>query len=608
MPEETNIFDPAPFLKTLTHQPGVYRMQSANGQLLYVGKAKDLKKRVSSYFTRSQQSSRIQLMMKQVGGVEVTVTNSEAEALLLENNLIKQHRPRYNILLRDDKSYPYIYLSSQQRFPRLSFYRGARSMKGEFYGPYTSVAAVRETLNILQKIFKVRQCQDAFFKNRSRPCLQYQIDRCTAPCVGLIDEERYAKDVDYARRFLQGKSQQITQKLIEEMELAADKQAYEEAAQLRDRVEALRQVAQQQYVSDADGDCDIIACKVNDMLACVQVFNIRNGMNLGNKTYYPKVPYEVNEASLLTAFIGQYYVSRVPPAELIVFPTPADSAVLQEMLTRKREKKVTISSSVRSRRAKWLEIAKRNVKTAFEAKLASKTGMEQRFDALQETLDHADPIERIECFDISHTQGELTVASCVVFNREGPLKADYRKFNIEGIQGGDDYAAMRQALTRRYTRIKKGEVAAPDILFIDGGKGQLSQALEVMEELQMTDMMLVGVAKGVERRPGLEQLFVNDSKTALQLSSGSLALHLIQQIRDEAHRFAITGHRKRRQKARTRSPLEDIPGLGPKRRQALLKHFGGMRGITRASIDELAKINGISKTLAELVYNALHGS
>ena len=605
MSEAPPPFDDKAFLKTLTQQPGVYRMLNSDATILYVGKAKSLKKRVSSYFNRSNISPRIKQMVQQVAAMEVTVTNTEAEALLLENNLIKEHRPKYNILLRDDKSYPYILLSNHE-FPSLSFYRGSKKKKGEYFGPYASVGAVRETLSLLQKTFKVRQCSESFYRNRSRPCLQYQIERCTAPCVNMVSEKIYAKDVDFARKFLQGKSEQVVNYLVAEMETASSELEFEHAAKMRDQIDALRQVSQQQYVSDLSGDCDIITCRLKDSLACVQVFQVRNKMNLGNKCFFPKTPAHYDESELLSAFIGQYYLHRRPPEEIITTHKPAESEVLAEMLSNQREAKVKITTSVRGKRARWLEFANKNVVTAFESRLASQAGMEQRFQALEEIFDLHDPIQRMECFDISHTSGELTVASCVVFDREGPSKSEYRKFNIEGITPGDDYAAMLQALTRRYTRIKKGEGKLPDILFIDGGKGQLTQAGQVMEELQIEGVLVVGVAKGVERKPGMEQLFTLDNKQPIHLGSDSLALHLIQQIRDEAHRFAITSHRKRRNKSRTMSPLEGIAGLGPKRRQSLLKHFGGMRGIERASEQELAKVNGISKQLAQSIHEILH--
>jgi len=607
MARQATDFDSKAFLKCLTPQPGVYRMLNNNADVIYVGKAKNLKKRVSSYFNKSNSSPRIQSMIQLICHVEVTVTNTEAEALLLENNLIKQHRPKYNILLRDDKSYPYIFLS-QHDFPSLSFYRGSKKKKGEYFGPYASVAAVRETLNLLQKTFMVRQCAESFYKNRSRPCLQYQIERCTAPCVNLISEKNYAKDVDYARKFLQGKSDLVINHLISEMETASSNLEFEHAAKLRDQIDSLRQVSQQQYVSDLSGDCDIITARICDNLACVQVFQVRNKMNLGNKSYFPKTPHQYEQAELLNAFIGQYYLDRNPPEEIIMSELPAESELLEEMLTAQRGSKVKISASVRGKRARWLEFANKNVTTAFEAKLASRAGIEQRYQSLEAIFNLQQPIQRMECFDISHTQGERAVASCVVFDREGPAKSEYRKFNIVDITPGDDYAAMHQALTRRYKRLKKGEGKLPDILFIDGGKGQLNQAGEVMQALNVTDVLVIGVAKGEERRAGLEQLFLLGNKQPITLADDSLALHLIQQIRDEAHRFAITNHRARRKKARTISPLEHIPGLGPKRRQNLLKHFGGLRGISRANEQELVKVPGISRQLALTILETMHGN
>jgi excinuclease ABC subunit C len=607
MAEQATNFDSKAFLKCLTPQPGVYRMLDNNADVLYVGKAKNLKKRVSSYFNRSNTSPRIQSMIQLICNVEVTVTNTEAEALLLENNLIKQHRPKYNILLRDDKSYPYIFLS-QHDFPSLSFYRGSKKKEGEYFGPYASVGAVRETLNLLQKTFMVRQCAESFYKNRSRPCLQYQIERCTAPCVNLISEKNYAKDVDYARKFLQGKSDSVINHLITEMEEASTNLEFEHAAKLRDQIDSLRQVSQQQYVSDLSGDCDIITARIRDDLACVQVFQVRNKMNLGNKSYFPKTPHQYEQAELLNAFIGQYYLDRTPPEEIIMSECPTEASLLEEMLTHQRGSKVKISASVRGKRARWLEFANKNVTTAFETKLASRAGIEQRYQALEAIFNLQQPVQRMECFDISHTQGERAVASCVVFDREGAAKSEYRKFNIEDITPGDDYAAMHQALTRRYKRIQKGEGKLPDILFIDGGKGQLTQAGEVMQALNVTNVLVIGVAKGEDRRAGLEQLFLLGDKQPITLADDSLALHLIQQIRDEAHRFAITSHRARRKKARNVSPLEDIPGLGPKRRQNLLKHFGGLRGISRANEQELVKVPGISKQLALTILETLQGN
>ena len=600
-------FDPQAFLRHLTHRPGVYRMMGEAGQVLYVGKAKDLRKRVSSYFRESARlSPRIASMVRQVCNIEVTVTNTEAEALLLENNLIKEHRPRYNVLLRDDKSYPYIFVATQDAFPRLGFHRGARRQPGRYFGPYPSAGAVRETLNLLQKLFRVRQCEDSFFRNRSRPCLQYQIKRCTAPCVGYISEARYREDIEHAIQFLEGKSEKVIGDLVRHMEAAATRLDYEQAAQYRDQIEALRQISEKQYVAGGQGDFDILACEIRSGLACVQAFSVRGGHNLGNKSFFPSATEELNEGQVLAAFIGQYYLTREVPGEILVSHAPEDGTVLAEMLALRRGRKVTISHSLRGDRARWVALARRNVAHALDARLASRAGMQQRFEALQEELDLEGIPSRLECFDISHTQGEATVASCVVFDGEGPKKSDYRRFNIEGIEPGDDYAAMRQALTRRYRRLKEGEAPLPDILFIDGGKGQVRQAREVLEELQISGVTIIGVAKGEGRKPGLETLVLSDSAVPTILPANSPALHLVQQIRDEAHRFAITGHRQRRAKARTTSPLEGIAGLGPKRRQTLLKHFGGQRRVSAASAEELAKVPGISQELARRIYETFH--
>ena len=601
-------FDSKQFIQTLTHDPGVYRMVDAEGKLLYVGKAKSLKKRVASYFSKNQQSPRIANMISQVTNVEITITNTESEALLLENNIIKQHRPRYNILLRDDKSYPYIFISSKHDFPQITFHRGNRSKTGRYFGPYASVGAARNALSILQKVFKVRQCDDYFFNHRSRPCLQHQINRCSAPCVGYINKDRYRYDVNSAIQFLEGNSQQLIERYVQSMDAASANMDYEKAAEYRDKVEMLRAVSEQQYVSSEDGDIDIVAAKSGGEVACVQVFNIRAGVNLGNKSYFPNLPEKYSAEKILLAFLGQYYLTHIIPDEIIVSLKPEDHAILQEMLSNKAGKNVSISSAPRSRRAKWLEIANKNVTAALKSKLASKAGLLQRFEALQEELKLEFEPTRIECFDVSHTSGEATVASCVVFEQEGPVKDDYRRFNIEGIEPGDDYAAMHQALTRRYMRLKKGEGKLPDILLIDGGKGQVSKAREALNELQVEGVKIIGVAKGIERRPGYETLVFGSKMNTFNLAEHSLGLHLIQQIRDEAHRFAITSHRKRRSKKRKSSPLEEIPGLGPKRRQNLLKYFGGLRGITRAGIEELSKVPGISKSLAKDVYQALHVS
>lgn len=602
-PAET--FEPRRFLASLTTQPGVYRMLGEGGEVLYVGKAKNLKKRVASYFRRTVASTRIAAMVAQIRDVQIIVTRGEAEALLLENNLIKEHRPRYNILLRDDKSYPYIFISHHP-YPRLAFHRGARKSSGRYFGPYPSGSAVRETINLLQKLFLLRPCEDSFFQNRSRACLQYQIQRCSGPCVGHIDSTAYDRDVEHAVDFLEGRGEKVIADLVRGMEQAAEVQEYERAARIRDQIARLRQLSERQYVSGEGGDVDIIALAQASGEVCFQVFSIRGGLNLGNRSLFPRVPEETSPESLMTAFLGQYYLSRDIPPQIILSHAPEDHHVLLEMLTLRRGQKVALAWNVRGDRARWLEMACRNAQMTLATRLAGRAGMQARLEALQDALDLDEPPGRMECFDISHTQGEATVASCVVFDAEGPVKSDYRRFNIKDITPGDDYAAMRQALMRRYTRLKEGEGKLPDILFIDGGKGQVRQALEVLEELQVSGVMVIGVAKGETRRPGLETLVLSDTAQPSILSPGSKALHLIQQIRDEAHRFAITGHRQRRARARSTSPLEQIPGMGPRRRQQLLKHFGGLQGVHRADVEALAKVPGISRKLAQQIFDSLH--
>ena len=603
-------FDSESFLKTLTHKPGVYRMLDARGTVLYVGKARNLKNRVSSYFHNKDKNPKTRSMVAQVADIQVTITHTEGEALLLENNLIKELKPRYNILLRDDKSYPYIYLDDIHDFPRLSFHRGAKKTVGEYFGPYPSAGAVRESLNLLQKVFRIRQCEDSFFNNRSRPCLQYQINRCTAPCTGLISKEEYAEDLRHAVMFLKGKSNVIVEELVENMEKASQALQYEKAAQYRDQIVSLKRVQEKQYVSSEHGNIDVIAGVTKNGAACIQVFYIRDGRNLGNKFYYPKQTRDAELPEILNAFIPQYYLghnsSRFIPPEIIVNTELPDEHLLQEVLTERAGLNVTLSHRIRGDRARWIEMAENNARTVLDNQLASQASLLQRFETLQDVLDLENTPQRLECFDISHTMGEATVASCVVMETQGLQKNDYRRFNIEGITPGDDYAAMQQALTRRYTRLKKGEGKLPDILFIDGGKGQVSEALAVLEELQVTDVLVVGIAKGPDRKPGLETLFVGSINKAVTLPSDSPALHLIQQIRDEAHRFAITGHRQRRAKARNVSILEEIDGLGPKRRQALLKQFGGLQGIQRAGIEDLSSVNGISKAMAQKIYDTFH--
>jgi excinuclease ABC subunit C len=607
MDREPVAFDHKAFLKTLTTRPGVYRMLDHDGTILYVGKAGDLKKRVTSYFRKSGLSVKTRLLVEQIVDIEVTVTRTEAEALLLESNLIKQHRPRYNILLRDDKSYPYIYLSSEQDFPRLCLHRGARRRKGRYFGPYPSALSVRDSLHLLQKLFRVRQCEDSFFANRSRPCLQYQIKRCAAPCVGLIDQTQYAADVERTVMFLEGRSSEVIDGLVAEMESAAAAREYEQAAVCRDLIASLSRVQEKQYISNQGGDVDIVACLTEKGSACVQVFYIRGGRNLGNAVFFPKVPLETSAADVLSAFLPQYYLGKDVPGEVLLSHALEDDEVLSKVLGEHAGHRVRVRANVRGDRAQWVRMALSNAELALATHINTRKGFSGRLQSLTEALGLDEVPERIECFDISHTSGESTVASCVVFGLEGPLKSDYRRFNIRDIQPGDDYGAMEQALTRRYTRLKKGEGKLPDILFIDGGKGQVSSACKALEELQVTDVRIIGVAKGPGRKPGLETLYIPGRSTAVTLLADSPALHLIQQVRDEAHRFAITGHRQRRARTRSTSPLEHIPGVGPKRRQQLLQQLGGLREVARAGVDELARIKGINRRLAQQIYDAFHG-
>jgi len=592
-------------LQQIPPRPGVYRMLDAEGTLLYVGKAKDLKRRVATYFSRSL-NRRLQLMVSQITDVELTVTRTEGEALLLENNLIKSLRPRFNVLLRDDKSYPYIRLTVQDEFPRLGFYRGSRKSGERFFGPYPSAWAVRETLQLLQKLFPVRQCEDSFFRNRSRPCLQFQIKRCSGPCVGLVSAEDYAEDVEHTIKFLEGRTDEVVSELAVHMERAAESLKFERAAVLRDQIATLRRIQQRQYVSGEGGDLDIVACAQEGGLSCVQVFFIRAGRNLGNKAFFPKAPEGTDRAGIISAFLTQFYADKEIPPQILVSPGIEDRDLLEAAFSEQSGRHVVIKVRVRGDRARWLEMARGNATLALRSRLGSQAGYRQRLEALREALELEEQPGRMECFDVSHTGGERTVASCVVFDSEGPRKSDYRRFNIDGVAPGDDYAAMHQALTRRYTRIKQGEYPYPDLLFIDGGRGQLRSVSDALQELAVSGVTLVGVSKGPDRRPGTEQLWLSGRSTAVILPADSPALHLVQQIRDEAHRFAITGHRQRRAKARTRSLLEGIAGVGPKRRQRLLRHLGGIQGLARAGVDDIARVDGISRTLAQQIYDAFH--
>lgn len=600
-------FEVKPFLRSLTHRPGVYRMLDAKHKVIYVGKARDLKKRVSSYFQRSQAAPKTVAMMEQVARVEVTVVNTEAEALVLEYSLIKQHKPRFNVLLRDDKSYPYIYASTEHDFPRLKFHRGPRKGKGRYFGPYPSTRAVRQTLNELQKLFMIRNCEDSFFSNRTRPCLQYQIKRCTAPCVGIVDAEQYRKDIDAAILFLEGKDKSVVNTFVRRMEEAAAAREYEQAARLRDQISRLKEIEARQLVKRSDRkDLDILGFASNGAIHCVTVMFIRNGTVIGSRDHFPRLPGETDKNKLMNGFVSQYYLGRDAPAEIVLDAVIEDAPLLEQELSTRVGHKVAIRNRVRGDRARWLDMARTNAEQGLNLKVASNATIRRQFAALGESLGLEESPQRIECFDISHTSGEATVASCVVFNTAGPMKSDYRRFNLNPESAGDDYAAMAEALRRRYERIKKGEVPMPDVLFVDGGKGQLAEAMKILELLELDWLTVVAVAKGRARRPGAERLFRPGSDKSFQLPPDSPALLLIQQIRDEAHRFAITGHRQRRAKSRRTSPLEAIPGLGPKRRRELLRQFGGLQGVLGAGIDDLAKVRGISRTLAETIYNELH--
>ncbi len=600
------LFEPQSFLKTLVTLPGVYRMLDERGVVLYVGKARNLRRRVSSYFRENQSSTRTRSLVAQIQAIEVTVTHTEAEALILESRLIKEFQPRYNILLRDDKGYPYIHVTDGD-FPRLTLYRGARRGPGRYFGPYPHANAVRDTLNLLQKVFRLRSCEDSFFRARSRPCLQYQIKRCTAPCVGLIDREGYQRYLSDAVLFLEGRSGQVIEDLARRMEAAAAALKFEAAAVYRDQIAELRQIQQRQHVEGESGDLDVVAAVARGGAACVQVFVFRGGRLLGNKAFFPRLPEDEDAGAVLGAFLAQYYLDREIPAELLVSHELVDAALLAQAFQERTGRRIALVAHPRGERARWLVLARRNAEHALASHLSSQAGMGQRLEALRDALGLEDAPNRLECFDISHTQGEATVAACVVFGAEGPIKADYRRYNIEGITPGDDYAALRQALTRRYTRLREEEGRLPDVLFIDGGKGQLAQAREVLEELQVVGVTAVGVAKGPERKPGLETLFLSGENRPFILPADSAALHLVQQIRDEAHRFAITGHRQRRAKARATSALERIPGIGPKRRQALLRQFGGLKQLARAGVEDIAGVEGISAELAQRIYDAFHG-
>ncbi|HEX7326330.1 MAG TPA: excinuclease ABC subunit UvrC [Rhodanobacteraceae bacterium] len=606
MAPDNTAFDGRAFIRTLTTSPGVYRMFDADDNLLYVGKARNLKRRVSNYFLKPNLEPRIASMVSQIARVEVTLTRTESEALLLEAQLIKSLKPHYNIMLRDDKSYPYIFVSDDP-FPRIVFHRGAKREKGRYFGPYPSAYVVRESIALMQKLFKIRNCTNSYYRNRSRPCLQYQIGRCSAPCVGFIDAAEYAEDVQHAVMFLEGRNDAVLADLASRMDAASARQDYERAARLRDQIAMLRSLQAHSYVRGASADMDVLACRVEAGTACVAVLFFRNGISLGSRTHFPRLALDATPADVLGQFIAQYYLDQPAPAEVVCDVEPADAVALAEALSAHRGHDVALKWRVRGERARFVELAARNVDAALLARLASRQTLHKRFESLRELLQLDAAPQRLECFDISHTMGEATVASCVVFGPEGPQKSNYRRFNIHGITGGDDYAAMHQALERRFKPLARGEGEAPDILLIDGGKGQVAQAVAVLDGLGLHAIRVVGVAKGPSRREGEETLVLAESGREIEPGPDSPALHLIDAVRDESHRFAITGHRRRREKAREHGVLEDIEGIGPGRRSALLKAFGGHAGVVAAGVEEICKVRGINRELAERIHAFLHG-
>ncbi len=602
-------FDSIRFLADASQQPGIYQMFGVDGNILYVGKAKNLKARLTSYFRKTGLSLKTAALVTRIHRIEVTITASEAEALILEQNLIKANRPPYNISLRDDKSYPYIFVSSGEPYPRISVHRGAKKKQGDYYGPFPNAGAVRDSLQFLQKTFRVRQCEDSVFNNRSRPCLQYQIKRCTAPCVEFISKEDYANDLRHTRMFLTGNGKELMTELADQMDVAATSLAFEQAAHYRDQITFLRSIQSQQVIEEGSGDIDVVAIVMRPNAVCVHILFVRQGRILGSRSFFPKIGLAETPTDILTQFVAQFYLAsegRDVPREIITNYELDDADVFSTALQQSVGRQVHLTHTVRSHRAQWLQMAITAAEQNLIAHLNSKQNSLDRFIALQEVLELDEIPQRMECFDISHSSGELTVASCVVFDTNGPLKSDYRRFNIEGITPGDDYAAMAQALERRYTRLKKGEGKLPDILLIDGGKGQLSKAIHVLAELGIDDVLIIGVAKGSTRKAGFETLYNALTDSEIVLNNDSPALHLIQHIRDEAHRFAITSHKQRRDKKRKTSTLEDIPGVGAVRRRELLRHFGGIQEIQKAGANDIAKVAGISQHLAEEIYAFFH--
>ena len=604
-------FNSKKFVSSLTSRPGIYCMKNNNDKVIYIGKAKNLKKRVSSYFNRADSAPiKTQVMMKQVDNIDVTITETESEALILENNLIKEYKPKYNIIFRDDKSYPYIYLTTTHKFPRFNYYRGSLKGKGKYFGPFPSAGSVKKTLNLIQKLFLIRSCEDNVFANRSRPCLQYQIKRCSAPCVNYITKEDYQSDIDNAVLFIEGKKEKIIKTLTEPMQIAADELDYEKAAKLRDQIRSVREIQEKQYAGGKVNDVDIVVCAKNNNQACIQLSFIRSGLNLGSRKYYPRHIEEQSESDLIQAFLSQFYLNNKKlkkyPAEILVSHDINEKTLVETVIYEKFKQNIKIKYKVRGERAKWLSIAKENATLDLRQKLAINENLTKRYKALQDLLGFAEPIEKMECFDISHMQGESTVGSCVVFGKNGAIKEQYRKFNIENITKGDDYAATSQIIRRRYMRLIKENNVLPDLILIDGGKGQINVAKKELDELQLSHILILGIAKGPSRKAGMENLILSIDNEIIECDSASPALHLIQHIRDEAHRFAIMAHRQKRKKKRSRSILEEIEGIGNKRRQLLIRHFGGLQGVSKASINELAKVSGINKNLAKKIYETIH--
>jgi len=598
-------FNPKRFVSGLTSRPGVYQMLGADGEVLYVGKAKNLKKRVASYFLRASGSARIESMVDQIHDIAINITDTENQALLLESSLIKKHRPRYNIVFRDDKSYPYLVITGNHPYPRIRFHRGSRKKPHRYFGPYPNAGSVRRTLDSLQKLFNLRPCSDSFFANRSRPCLQHQIKRCSAPCVGAISEADYANDVADAVRLLEGKSEILVGKLTARMEAASAALDFEQAARYRDQIAALRTIQGSGAAGTVD-DADFIVVEQRAGLHAVGVGTVRGGQHLGYQSFFPKGVADSPSGEVLTAFLGQYYAERMPPREIVVTEAPEEVELLEEAFTTVAGHRVRIKARVRGSRSRVLKAAHDSLQEAITARLIQGEALAARYQSLGELLTLEDTPTRLECFDISHTRGESPVASCVVFDEEGPLKSAYRRFNMKDVTPGDDYAAIRQAVLRRFRRLKEGEAPVPDVLLIDGGKGQLAQAVDAVNEAGVSGVTIISVAKGSDRRVGMEQIFRPGASVPLRPAADDPGLHLIQQIRDEAHRFAIEGHRGQRGKARKQSVLEEIEGLGPRRRQALLRSFGGLQRVERAGVDELARVEGISRTLAQRIYDRFH--